>query len=442
MRRVGHWKRLKQVASIKGGAGFPHEEQGVHNEELPFYKVASLEGATANGELAEADHRVSRETARRLGAHVFRPGTVVFAKVGAALLLNRFRQLGAESCLDNNMMGLEPFPDQIAPRYLMYAMVAKDLGLIVNPGAVPSVNGSQVAEEKVWCPSLAHQLEIANFLDDKTARIDALIAEKKQLQGAMEEWRAAELTRLCFGDLASAVPTGNAWITGLPQGWRLARLKHLISGIEQGWSPECEARLAEPSEWGVLKAGASNGGVYRENEHKALPATLAPLHHLEVKSGDVLVSRASGSADLVGSFAFVYETRPHLMLSDKNFRLKFTEAPPLLPELLAWMCNTEPLRQQVRQYVSGADGLAKNIGSSSLRELWVAVPPRLLQPHLVSELRSLKAKLDRLESHLSEHISRLREYRSSLISAAVTGQLDLGADPGRANELQVCALSI
>lgn len=283
----------------------------------------------------------------------------------------------------------------------------------------------------VFLPLIDEQDRIANFLDEQTARIDALIAEKERLQAALKEWREAELTRICFGGSDASEPTGNSWIRVLPKGWRLVRLKHLAAGIEQGWSPECESRAAEEGDWGVLKAGASNGGHYRDSEQKALPAELDPIPSLEVHVGDVLVSRASGSADLVGSFAYVYGTRSRLMLSDKNFRLQFAGNPPLLPELLAWMCNTDALRKQVRQYVSGADGLAKNIGSGNLRELWLAVPPLEMQSKLIDELRHVKQKLDALEAHLSEHIDRLREYRASLISAAVTGQLNVDAFEAR-----------
>lgn len=254
-----------------------------------------------------------------------------------------------------------------------------------------------------------------------------MIAEKERLLLALEEWQAAELTRLCFGQETATEETGNRWISALPLGWRLVKLKHLVSGIEQGWSPECEARLAGEDEWAVLKAGAANGGVFRESEHKTLPGHLEPILALEVKPGDVLATRASGTADYVGSVAFVYSTRPKLMLSDKNFRFKFDKTPPLLPELLAWMCNTRPLREQILQFVGGAEGLAKNIGSGNFREIWLAVPPMKEQPRIIILLQERREQLEKLKHHLDEHIARLREYRSSLISAAVMGQLDLDA---------------
>ncbi|SBP89863.1 Type I restriction-modification system, S subunit (fragment) [Thiomonas delicata] len=305
---------------------------------------------------------------------------------------------------------------------------------IKQTSGIQNLDSESYLNELAWLPAHEDQTRIADFLDEKTARIDALLAEKERLITTLEEWREAELTHICFGGSGASEPTTNVWIQALPKGWRLARLKHLVAGVEQGWSPECESRVAEEGEWGVLKAGASNGGTYRDTENKALPAELEPIPGLEVHVGDVLVSRASGSADLVGSFAYVYGTRSRLMLSDKNFRLQFAENPPLSPELLAWMCNTDALRQQVRQYVSGADGLAKNIGSGSLKELWLAVPPNEIQPKLIDELRRVKLNLAALEAHLTAHIGRLREYRSSLISAAVTGQLNI--DDFQARQLE------
>jgi type I restriction enzyme S subunit len=323
---------------------------------------------------------------------------------------------------------LRPRPG-VDPRFLRYFLASAEfmadaVGAMTGAGGLKRVPDWFVRDYPARWPDSSSQVGIANFLDDKTVRIDALIAEKERLLSALNEWRAAELTRICFGGGLHQVPTGNPWVPSLPMGWKLTRLKHLVIGIEQGWSPECESRLADPHEWGVLKAGAANAGVFREDEHKALPAALQPMVDLEVRPGNVLITRASGTAEYVGSFAYVYATRPRLMLSDKNFRLKFGPKPHLLPELLAWICNTRALREQTLQFVSGADGLAKNIGSGNLRELWLGVPPLADQPGLIDELNVRRKQLDDLAEHARLHIARLREYRSSLISAAVTGQLD------------------
>jgi type I restriction enzyme S subunit len=333
------------------------------------------------------------------------------------------------ACYSNFMQRLR-VDDRTEPRYVHYwlnnELCREQFAYLSNStSGLANLSAGLINEVTLAFPDKGTQERIANFLDDKTARIDALIAEKERLLLALDEWRAAELTRICFGQESATEETNNRWIPLLPKGWRLTRLKHLLIGIEQGWSPECEARLAGEDEWGVLKAGAANGGNFRELEHKTLPTHMEPLPELEVKTGDVLATRASGTADYVGSVAFVYSTRPKLMLSDKNFRFKFGKTPPLLPELLAWMCNTRPLREQIIQFVGGAEGLAKNIGSGNLREVWLTVPPPSKQVSILKELQMRRDQLEALQHHLDEHITRLREYRSSLISAAVTGQLDI-----------------
>jgi len=313
------------------------------------------------------------------------------------------------------------------PRFLRWLMHQFDVAHMktLGAGVRQTITFGDMGPCEVYLPTRTEQQRIANFLDEQTARIDALIAEKERLQLRLNEWQLAELERLCFGTTLPPVQTANKWFPRIPADWRLMRLKHLVTSIEQGWSPECESRPAAIEEWGVLKAGAANAGVFREDEHKALPASTQPVPALEVRAGDVLATRASGSASLVGSFAYVYRTRPRLMLSDKNFRLLFPQDPPMLPELLAWACNTDTMRQQIRQFVSGAEGLAKNISSGDIGELWLVVPPGSMQAGIAAEVRGLRERVAQLEEHLVSHVGLLREYRSSLISAAVTGQLDL-----------------
>lgn len=369
----------------------------------------------------------------RNGYSYFEEGDVAFAKVTPCFengkgALMRGLELGA-GFGTTEITVLRP-KEGTEPRFLNYVLRSAQfrqngVGAMTGAGGLKRVPDEFTRDFKTPWPTPAEQERIANFLDEKTARIDALIAEKERLNESLAEWHSAELTRHCFGSDQLQIGTGNPWIPSLPNGWKAMRIKHLVNGIEQGWSPECESRLADEEEWGVLKAGAANGGTYREDEHKALPSSLEPIPSLEVKVGDVLITRASGTAEYVGSFAFVHQTRSKLMLSDKNFRLKFDAAPKLLPELLALTANTYAVRQQILQYVSGADGLAKNIGSGNLREVWLPVPPEEEQPKIVSRLKKAREHSVSLSLHLAEHIARLREYRSSLISAAVTGQLDL-----------------
>ena len=100
----------------------------------------------------------------------------------------------------------------------------------------------------------------------------------------------------------------------------VVRLVDVVADLENGWSPQCLARPATGDEWGVLKLGAVSFGRYDDAANKALPATLRAIPALEVKAGDLLISRAN-IPRLVGACALVKTTKPRLMLCDKIFRV-------------------------------------------------------------------------------------------------------------------------
>ena len=190
-----HWRALalKRIGDLQAGAGFPDDEQGVQDEEIPFFKVGDMGAPGNEREMLVHQHSVSRSTARRLRAHVFPAGTIVFAKVGAALLLNRRRLIARPSCLDNNMMGF--MPDDCDATWALYWLTGLDMGRLANPGAVPSVNEGQMRETPAAVPPLPEQRAIAAFLDRETARIDALVAKNERLIALLQEQRTALITR-------------------------------------------------------------------------------------------------------------------------------------------------------------------------------------------------------------------------------------------------------
>ncbi|OBG87864.1 hypothetical protein A5699_18510 [Mycobacterium sp. E802] len=274
-------------------------------------------------------------------------------------------------------------------------------------------------------PDVAEQQLIADFLDSETAKIDALIAKQEQLVATLREDRAATITHAVTKGLDLDVEmkdSGIEWLGEIPTHWHRTQLRHIIAGIEQGVSPEAYAELADDG-WGVLKSGCVNNGVFRDTDHKKLPGGFKVDPSIIVKVGDLLVSRASGSPDLVGSAAIVRQLRYDLILSDKTFRLIST--PMMLTEHLEWVLNSRIYREQVRGAISGAEGLANNLPMSALKSFHFPVPPQSEQRQIVSYLTERCASIDALIAKADEVIHTLREYRSALITEAVTGKIDV-----------------
>lgn len=319
---------------------------------------------------------------------------------------------------------------KIAPdacgRYAYYLALNIPFNYYSTNTALPSMTKGALHAHLVSRPPLIEQTQIATFLDRETAKIDGLVAEQRRLMELLKEKRQAVISHAVTRGLnpdAPKKPSGIEWLGDVPKHWEVCSVRRVVSAIEQGWSPECFARPADDEEWGVLKAGCVNRGIYDPSENKALPIELAAVEAYEVRVGDVLMSRASGSPELVGSTALVTSTRGRLMLSDKIFRFQFESG--MEPRFFVAVLGSRPLRSQIEQALSGGNGMANNLPQSSLLGFYLGVPPKSEQLEICAYLDNQTAKFDTLTAEAQRAIDLLQERRTALISAAVTGQIDV-----------------
>ncbi|CAI1794701.1 restriction endonuclease subunit S [Serratia fonticola] len=279
---------------------------------------------------------------------------------------------------------------------------------------------------KLALPNINEQQYIANFLDQETAKIDQLIAKQERLIELLKEKRQTAISHAVTKGLNPDVKmkdSGVDWLGEVPEHWGVMQLRRYVKHIEQGKSPECEARLADDNEWAVLKSGCVNGGVFRQNEHKALPFNIKPHTEYEVKVGDLLMSRASGSVDLIGSVAFVETCREKLLLSDKVFRIILSK--DMLPEYFSIIMKSDSIRNQIKLAINGAEGLANNITKEAIKSFFTTSPPISEQVDILRFIKQRMSILEKIDAKLIQSLHLLKERRSALISAAVTGKIDV-----------------
>lgn len=279
---------------------------------------------------------------------------------------------------------------------------------------------------KYAMPTYSEQLAIAKFLDHETAKIDALIEKQQRLIELLKEKRQAVISHAVTKGLNPNAPmkdSGVEWLGEVPAHWIVLQLRRVLVGMEQGKSPECDSRPADINEWGVLKTGCVNNGAFNFNENKFLPEHIAPFSQFEVKNGDVLMSRASGSVDLIGSVAYVNNPREKLLLSDKIFRLRFE--PSVHKIFFTRLMQSSYMRSNIKVEISGAEGMANNITKSSINSFRFALPPFEEQASIAQAIEEKLSTLDRLIQCSVSGIDLLQERRTALISAAVTGKIDV-----------------
>lgn len=191
---------LRHFCDLVAGTGFPVDVQGQADLELPFFKVGNLKSADRSGLLVRSEHTIDRSTARALRAAVIPKGSLVFAKVGAALLLGRVGALPDDGCLDNNMSALI-FDESFDLKFARYLMLTFDFRKYVLPGPVPSLDMDGLRDFQVPVLSLDRQRAVADVLDDQTFRIDTLIAKAEEHIALAKERRSALITAAVTGQI-------------------------------------------------------------------------------------------------------------------------------------------------------------------------------------------------------------------------------------------------
>jgi len=196
-----HWGviPLKRIAYFKSGAGFPIAEQGTQGGEIPFLKVSDMNRTGNETWIETADSTVSKETAQRLRAYVLPANSVIFPKVGGALLTNKRRLLRVPSCVDNNVMGCVVHGADLQYAFILLQRI--DLGRLAKPGPVPAIGESEVGEIKVAVPPLEEQSAIVAFLERECSQlVDAIDHGGREIT-LLREYRTRLIADVVTGKL-------------------------------------------------------------------------------------------------------------------------------------------------------------------------------------------------------------------------------------------------
>lgn len=189
----GEWENLqaRDIGSFRGGSAFPLSVQGETQGDYPFFKVSDMNNEDNVTYMSTAKNWISERVRKHLSAVIFPVGSIVFAKVGAAIFLERKKILRQVSCLDNNMAAYILDLNRADVRYIHYCLLRKRLGDIVSTTALPALNARQLGEMPMFIPPLSEQIAIAEVLSDMDAEIVALERRREKTraikQGMMQE---------------------------------------------------------------------------------------------------------------------------------------------------------------------------------------------------------------------------------------------------------------
>jgi type I restriction enzyme S subunit len=322
---------------------------------------------------------------------------------------------------------IRPEPGRLHGAYLHWALQSAEVQTYYATTATGisryALGIQDLGMTPIHLPSLTEQEIIANFLDEKTARIDALIAEKERLEESLkgiDEVTAFDFVTRGLVLTAHRSSFREDWLREVPSHWALLKLRNIAS-IGNGSTPKRDNPLywvGGETPW--LNSGSVNASRITEASDYVTDAARSECHLPKVRAGSTVVAltgqgKTRGSASLVEIDTTINQHLAYLSRHDERMSDEY------LWVLLTGMYS-------VLRYISDGEGSTKGaLTCEQLNQLRVPVPPPSEQAEIVTTYLERASSIEGLRNHVSEHISLLREYRSSLISAAVTGQLDVDA---------------
>ena len=189
--------KLGEVCDFYAGTGFPNEYQGRVTGKYPFYKVGDISKNVLEGnrELKTCANYVEEDVVQKLKGSILPPKTIVFAKIGEALKLNRRAITSCECLVDNNVMGIKAQNVRLNDEYLFYWLQNLNLSDYSESTTVPSVKKSRLQNIEINVSPLEEQEKVVSTLNKLSSLI---LARKKQLS-KLDELVKARFVEM-FGD--------------------------------------------------------------------------------------------------------------------------------------------------------------------------------------------------------------------------------------------------
>ena len=317
---------------------------------------------------------------------------------------------------------VRPGPN-IDRRFLFYVSIADDFRKLgesemYGAGGQKRIDGSFIKDWMPRLPPLDTQRRIARFLDEKTTRIDGLIEKKRELLDRLAEKRQALITRAVTKGLNAQTPmkpSGIDWIGDIPAHWEVTPVKR-IAVLESGHTPDrkvnaywedCDIPWVSLNDTEILRAG------------DYISDTTININQLGL---------ANSSARMLPERAVVFTRDATIGES------AITTRPMAVSQhIIAWLCVSERvveeflllaiygMRGELLRLTNGST--IGTIGLSDVKSIRIALPSPSEQSDIVSSVFRQKSELEDIFQTVEKSIEQLSEYRSALITTAVTGQM-------------------
>ncbi|PIB90507.1 restriction endonuclease subunit S [Caulobacter sp. FWC2] len=415
-----HWKTtaLKRFCALitDGAHVSPITENGM-------YCFVSTVNVSINGIDFENCLKTSEENYRYLVKAGCKPeiGDVLFSKdgtIGRTVVVSE----AVDFVVASSLIIIRPDQHRLDCSYLNHLcqseFVQQQVARFVKGAGLPRLSIQNLVRVIGIFPSMGEQRTIAIFLDREVAKIDALVEGQRRLIELLKEKRQAVISHAVTKGLDPSAPmkdSGVEWLGEVPAHWEVCFLKRAFSEVDYGISDSLDADDGVA----VLRMGNIQDG---EIDLTDLKYVTSVEEALLLRPLDLLFNRTN-SLDQIGKVGLLRQP-PSCPLSFASYLVRLRLNPSCSPQFMSKLLNTRDVLGQARARAFVAIGQC-NLNPTRYGEITVALPPIAEQEQIATYLEGEAHEIDALVSTARTAITLLQERRAALISAAVTGKIDV-----------------
>ena len=394
-------KRLKHVVSLRRS-----DIEGIENDG-PYVGLENI--ASWTGQLLE-NYSASPIGESALPSNKFQPGDVLFGKLRPYLAKVWVAEFAGRSTTECLVMQ----PVEVEERFLKYLCLNRDFIDAVNASTfgskMPRADWHIVGNVSVPAPEAPRQRAIADYLDRETARLDALILAKEQVLDLLAEKRRALITRAVTQGLDPNIPlrdSGIPWLGEIPEHWGVRKIAWLFQERDHRGQPDLK----------LLEVSINNGVIPREFSGEGIEATASDFGSYKVaRQGDVVFNKMRMWQGAVGMAPEDGLVSPDYVVAEP--------VGPLTSAFASLLFQTAAFSAECARHSHGIVWDRLRLYWTGFRDIEVPLPPVQEQLKIVEQTGFETNRLNELSSVTERTIVLLKERRTALIAAAVTGQVE------------------
>jgi len=382
-------------------------------------------GAVNQGLISEASAYITQSALDQSSAKWVPENSILMALAGQGKTKGMVGQLSFRATCNQSMAAIVPTKNLNA-RYLYWWLTSNYLNIRNMAGGDhrDGLNLELIATIPVPLPSALEQKTIAAFLDHETGKIDALVEEKKRLIVLLKEKRQAVISHAVTKGLNRSLPmkdSGIEWLGEVPEHWKVTRVKRISTLVGRiGYRGYTTADLVDEGE-GAISLSPSNLVEGRLNLNKRTYLSWQKFYEspeIEIKNNDVVMVKTGSTFGKVG----IIDVND-LPSSTINPQLVIFKGIWCEPYFLYFSLTVPYMLAEIA--VNNSGSTIPTMSQENIGNFGIPMPPRHEQNSIVQHLKQYSEKLDGLIAQAETAILLLRERRSALISAAVTGKIDV-----------------